>query len=276
MIPTAALSQQGAPSISRPAPPAEAAKTTTNTIGMKLVLIPAGDFLMGVPDSEKDAFEGEKPQHRVRITRPFYLAATEVTQGQYRAVTGANPSHWKGSDDLPVEQVSWNDAIVFCNTLSEREGLKPYYIRGGGVQSSSEGYRLPTEAEWEYACRAGTTMRFGFGDADASLKEYAWCIENSERKTHSVGQKRPNAWGLYDMHGNVWEWCWDGYDGKYYARSPDADPLGPTEGAVGRVFRGGCWNDFPRICRVAHRNAGSPDERHSSLGFRVARVRSGP
>ena len=162
---------------------------------MKLVLIPAGEFLMGSPDSDKDAEDDEKPQHRVRITRPFYLGA-RGDQGQYRAVTGENPSHFKGSDDLPVEKVSWNDAIAFCNKLSEREGLKPYYQFGAVARSGGEGYRLPTEAEWEYACRAGSTTRYSFGDDAASLGEYAWFNGNSGSKTHPVGQKRPNAWGL--------------------------------------------------------------------------------
>ncbi len=127
---------------------------TTHVAGIKLKRIPAGEFLMGSPDSDKDAVDFEKPQHRVRITRPFYLAVAEVTQGQYRAVTGQSPSHFKGSDDLPVESVSWNDAVAFCNKLSEAEGLKPYYRLGAGESSGGDGYRLPTEAEWEYACRA--------------------------------------------------------------------------------------------------------------------------
>jgi formylglycine-generating enzyme required for sulfatase activity len=256
----------------RPTPPPAESKTITNTIGMKLVLIPAGEFLMGSPDSDKDALDREKPQHRVQIARPFYLGATEVTQGQYRAVTGENPSSFKGSDDLPVEQVSWNDAIAFCNKLSEREGLKPYYL-GGGAQSGGEGYRLPTEAEWEYACRAGATTRFSFGDADTSFGEYAWFDGNSASKTHPVGQKRPNAWGLFDMHGNVWEWCWDGYDEKYYATSPGVDPPGPS-GAADRVNRGGCWDYYPQVGRAANRHGYAPGCRDFDLGLRVARVRS--
>jgi formylglycine-generating enzyme required for sulfatase activity len=249
-------------------------KVITNSIGMKLVLIPAGEFLMGSPDSDKDAEPQEKPQHRVRITRPFYLGATEVTQGQYRAVSGENPSHYKSSDDLPVEMVSWNDAIAFCNRLSEREGLKPFYKLSALEESSGDGYRLPTEAEWEYACRAGSTTRFSFGDDDASLEEYGWFLGNSDVKTHPVGQKRANAFGLYDMHGNDWEWCWDGYDKDYYRQSPGADPLGPSQ-AAGRVIRGGSWAYDPRSGRSANRNSNAPGYRKYTLGFRVARVQSG-
>ena len=190
-------------------PMADQGKQITNSIGMKLVLIPAGEFLMGSPDSKlfspKDDNDNEKPQHRVRITRPFYLGTTEVTQGQYRAVTGANPSDFKGSDDLPVEEVSWNDALAFCNKLSEREGLKPYYQSGAGAHSGGEGYRLPTEAEWEYACRARSTTKYSFGDDAARLGEYARYDGNSKSKTHSVGRKHPNAFSLHDMQGNVWE-----------------------------------------------------------------------
>ena len=247
----------------RPTVPAEPPKPITNSIGMKLVLIPAGEFLMGSPDSDKDARDDEKPQHRVRITRPFYLGATEVTQGQYRAVTGQSPSHFKGSDDLPVEQVSWNDAIAFCDKLSELE-------KG---QLGGASYRLPTEAEWEYACRAGSTTRYSFGDDAARLGEFAWYDGNSGGKTHPVGQKRPNALNLYDMHGNVWEWCQDWYDKDYYGQSPGADPPGPAQ-AASRVDRGGSWFGNPQLARSAYRLGSDPGDRGNDLGFRAARVQS--
>jgi formylglycine-generating enzyme required for sulfatase activity len=256
----------------RQAVPDEPAKLITNTLGMKLVLIPAGEFLMG---SDKDADADEKPPHRVRITRAFYLGANEVTQRQYRAVTGASPSFFHGSDDLPVEQVSWGDAIAFCNKLSEREGLKPYYSSGARTPSGGDGYRLPTEAEWEYACRAGRATRFHFGDDATNLEAYAWYGDNSGAKTHPVGQKHPNAWGLYDMHGNVCEVCWDGFGRDFYAHSPDADPTGPSQ-AEDRVSRGGGWFNYQRDCRSANRNWVGQDNRGADLGFRVARVQFGP
>jgi formylglycine-generating enzyme required for sulfatase activity len=248
---------------------------TTRVAGIKLKRIPAREFLMGSPDEDKDASGDEKPRHQVRITRPFYLGVTEVTQGQYRAVTGQSPSHFKGSDDLPVEQVSWNDTIAFCNRLSEAEGLKPYYRFGAGEQSGGDGYRLPTEAEWEYACRAGNPARYSFGDDPASLGEYAWFGEDLLKgSTHPVGQKQPNAFGLYDMHGNVWEWCWDGYSEKYYAQSPVDDPSGPLQ-ASGRVVRGGGWLSGPQNARLANRDGYTPGNRYINLGFRLARGQSG-
>jgi formylglycine-generating enzyme required for sulfatase activity len=246
---------------------------TSSAIGATLVLIPAGEFLMGSPDSDEDAQDDEKPQHKVRIARPFYLGATEITQGQYRAVTGENPSSFKGSDDLPVENVSWDEAVAFCNKLSVRERLKPYY-QFSGARSGGDGYRLPTEAEWEYACRAGTSTRFSFGDADTSLGEYAWFGGNSDGKTHPVGQKRPNAWGLFDVYGNVWEWCCDGYQADYYGGSPAADPPGSSQ-AAGRVIRGGGWYFQPRYCRAAHRGKSAPGGRGDGLGLRLARAPSG-
>jgi formylglycine-generating enzyme required for sulfatase activity len=236
-------------------------KVITNSIGMTLVLIPAGGFLMGSPDSDEDARADEKPPHGVRITRPFYLGATEVTQGQYRAVTGENPSHSQGSDDLPVDNVSWVDAQAFCARLNDLE-----HERLSGMR-----YRLPTEAEWEYACRAGSATRFAFGNADASLGDYAWFSGNSNVRTHSVGQKGANAWGLFDMHGNVWEWCWDAYDEEYYVRSPADDPRGAdSTGSAVRVIRGGCWRSLPRLCRAAGRDRDAPGGRGSDVGFRVA------
>jgi formylglycine-generating enzyme required for sulfatase activity len=248
--------------------PAEPSKLITNSIGMKLVLIPAGEFLMGSPDSDKDAEVDEKPQHRVWITRLFYLGATAVTQSQYRAATSMTPSYFKESNDLPVEQISWEDAMAFCARLNELEK---------GKLLGANSYRLPTEAEWEYACRAGSQWRFGFGDAYASLGNYAWFEDNSVGKTHPVGRKRANAWGLHDMHGNVWEWCWDAYDGQYYASSPADDPRGPDfTGAQDRVVRGGSWSLNPGSCRAAKRYPGAPGDRDFNLGFRVARVWSGP
>jgi len=231
---------------------------------MKLVLIPAGEFLMGSPGSDQDAQDDEKPQHRVQITRPFYLGATEVTQGQYRAVMGQSPSYFKGSDDLPVENISWTDATDFCDKLSALEKGQ----LGGAV------YRLPTEAEWEYACRGGSTTRYSFGDDAARLGEFAWYDGNSGRKTHLVGRKRPNTWNLYDMQGNVWEWCQDWYDKDYYGHSLGADPRGPAQ-AASRVRRGGSWDCGPRLARSAYRRRGAPGSRHNDLGFRAARVQSG-
>ena len=251
---------------------------TTQIGQIKLKLIPAGKFLMGSADADKDALDSEKPQHEVRITRPFYLGVHEVTQGQYQAVMGQNPSQFRGSDDLPVEGVSWLDAVRFCNKLSEREGLKPYYRIGGDAVTiaGGDGYRLPTEAEWEYACRAGTTTRFSFGDDESALDQYAWYSANSKDQTHPVGEKQPNAFGLYDMQGNVFEWCWDGYHADYYKQSPANDPQGP-ERAANRVIRGGSWNydlRLPRFARSAVRGWIVPEGRNCILGFRVARVQS--
>ncbi len=217
--------------------------------------------------------DDEKPPHPVRITRAFYLGEHEVTQGQYLAVMGQNPSDFKGSDDLPVEQVSWLDAVKFCNELSQREKRTPYYrIEGDQVSIvGGQGYRLPTEAEWEYACRAGSTTRYPFGDDEADLGQHAWFDSNSEQKTHPVGQKQPNGWGLYDMLGNVCEWCQDDYDADYYTASPPADPPGPAE-APYRVLRGGCSSYYPRYCRPALRYRLPPAVRVNFLGFRLAAV----
>ena len=212
----------------------------------------------------------------MRISKPFYLGIHEVTQGQYRAVMGDNPSHFKGSGDLPVEQVSWLDAVEFCNKLSELENRTPFYrVDGiGGLHRRGEGYRLPTEAEWEYACRAGSATRYPFGDDAGMLGEHAWYGSNADRRTQSVGQKLPNAWGIHDMLGNVWEWCGDWYDETYYASSPGSDPSGPST-ASPRVIRGGCWSGDPRIARSAYRYGLGPGYRSSSLGFRLALVQSG-
>ncbi len=232
----------------------------TNSIGMKLAFIPAGEFLMGSPNSDSDADSDEKPQHTVRITKSFYLGVTEVTQEQYERVMDSNPSHFKGAQ-LPVENVSWNDAMEFCRKLSELRAER----------SVGRVYRLPTEAEWEYACRAGSTTKWSFGDSESSLGDYAWFSSNAGRKTHPVGTKKPNAWGLYDMHGNVLEWCSDWWK-RDYTTTTVSDPTGPATGSY-RVYRGGGWSYCAWSCRSAFRNArstGAPESRGDSLGFRLA------
>ena len=256
----------------------------TNTLDMKLVLIPAGEFLMGSPDSDKEASEEEKPQHRVRLTQPFYLGMTEVTQEQFKRVMGRNPSFFSAGGEgkhrvkgdtrrLPVETVSWDEAIEFCNKLSEREGLKSYYQSGERDQSGGDGYRLPTEAEWEYACRAESMTRYCFGDDPAEgLSRYACYELNSQGRTDPVGQKRPNAFSLYDMHGNVSEWCQDGYSTDYYQGSPAEDPQGPS-GVSERVVRGGCWAGFEPTATSTYRYGDKPGARINFQGFRVARGR---
>jgi formylglycine-generating enzyme required for sulfatase activity len=217
-------------------------------LDMVLVPIPAGEFMMDPSDGK---------QHPVKITNPFHLGAFEVTQEQYEKVTGKNPSYFKGPNN-PVEQVSWKDAVEFCRRLSEIPEEKD----AGHV------YRLPTEAEWEYACRAGTTTRFSFGDDESQLGQYAWFNKNSGTTPHPVGGKKPNAWGLYDMHGNVFEWCQD-WHGEYPSE-PVTDPTGAITGSD-RVYRGGGWSLFAGNCRSGHRGRVIPSSRSSSLGFRVAR-----
>ena len=256
----------------RPAPDL----TTTRVGQIRLKSIQAGEFWMGSPDHDDETYDDEKPRHKVRIGESFYLGITPVTQGQYAAVTGRNPSRYRGRPENPVESVSWYDAARFCNKLSMKEGLTPFYATPASTRVQivgGWGYRLPTEAEWEYACRAGTETRYYFGDDGAPLGEYAWYSANSEGHPWPVGQKRPNAWGFYDMHGNVWEWCWDRYDEDYYQQSPEDDPLGAEE-TLRHVFRGGCWNDQPNDVRSANRYSDSLG--YDYLGFRIARGLPGP
>jgi formylglycine-generating enzyme required for sulfatase activity len=264
------------------------AKELTNSVGMTLVRIEPGSFLMGSsknqfdqlmrmsPDVDREWFDAEQPQHAVKITQPFYLGIHPVTQGQYQAVVGSNFSHFKGSDRLPVESISWIDAVASCNKLSEREKQPPFYQFNGAQVAvlGGNGYRLPTEAEWEYACRAGSSTLYPFGDDTAALGDFAWYSENADSKTHAVGEKKPNGWGLHDMLGNVWEWCWDVFDAKYYASSPSNDPAGAA-GASHRVYRGGGWGNDPASCRSAIRRRIVPWYRDIYLGFRVALGQSG-
>ncbi|AWB06618.1 formylglycine-generating enzyme family protein (plasmid) [Azospirillum humicireducens] len=249
-----------------------AVDTITNGIGMEFRLIPAGSFLMGSPDSDREARDFEKPQHRVTISRPFYLARHEVTQAQWEAVMGSNPYTLDRSNpyyglpgmaeritrpDHPAT-VSWNDAQRFIARLNEREG--------------GNRYRLPTEAEWEYAARAGTTTAYSFGDNAVELGRYAWYGEDfATGGTHPVGRKAPNPWGLYDIHGNAWEWVRDWYDPAYYANSPATDPQGPEQGGE-RVVRGGSWHTTATSWRTAFRRSYVPDYRGISIGFRLLRT----
>jgi serine/threonine-protein kinase len=230
----------------------------TNSIGMKLARIPPGKFLMGSQENELGRQANEGPQHEVTITKPFHIGVYEVTQAEYERVTGKNPSKFnkanRGGPDHPVEMVSWDDAAAFCKKLSEL----PEETKAGRV------YRLPTEAEWEYACRAGTRTAYYFGDDASKLGEYGWYADNSQGKTHPVGQKLANPWGLYDMHGNVWEWCEDWYED--YRTVATIDPQGPGTGTE-RAGRSGAWGDpSPRIAARGH---GPPPMRNDSLGFRV-------
>jgi formylglycine-generating enzyme required for sulfatase activity len=247
---------------------AQASKEITNSIGMKLVLIPKGTFQMGSPIEEEGARDAEG-QHQVTISKDYYLGGTEVTQGQYEKVMGTNLSNFQkrvirksDSSMYPVEQVSWEDAVEFCKKLSALPDEK----KAGRV------YRLPTEAEWEYACRAGSKTAYSFGESSKSLGDYAWFAGNGISQTHPVGEKNPNAWGLYDMHGNVWEWCSDWFDD--YPEGAVTDPVGHEEGSS-RVFRGGGWSYVAAYCRSAYRNGYFPSTRDDSLGFRVALSSSG-
>jgi formylglycine-generating enzyme required for sulfatase activity len=221
-----------------------------NSVGIKFQLISSGKFLMGSTNTTE-----EKPIHQVKIIQPFYMGIHEVTQAQYEQVTGMNPSKFKGSLN-PVEQVSWVDAVNFCRMLSNLPAEK----------AAGRTYRLPAEAEWEYSCRAGTTTEYSFGNNDSGLELYAWFESNSGCKTHPVGQKRPNAWGLYDMHSNVWEWCSDWY--KPYR----LDKLLYQQRIVNvfhRVVRSGGWSNHASNCRVASRSGFDPSDRDYDLGFRL-------
>jgi formylglycine-generating enzyme required for sulfatase activity len=237
----------------------------TNSIGMQLKLIPGGKFQMGSPDSEPDR-DDDETRHLVKISRPFYLSVHGATQQQYEKVMGTRP--WQGKNfvkegaDYPAVYVNHDDAAEFCRRLSGQEGVE---------------YRLPTEAEWEYACRAGTTTAYSSGDDESKLGQHAWYYRNAwlidEKYAHRVGQKLPNPWGLYDLHGNVHEWCQDWY-GPYGSQQVASDPMGPTEGDR-RVLRGGSIGSLSSFVRSASRFYGLPANR-DNLGFRVARTYSVP
>ncbi len=248
--------------VSEPAALFFKAETIQITPVANMVRIPAGAFLMGSPLTEKDRDLDEDPLTQVELALNFWMGKFEVTQGEYEALMGDNPSRFKGDPKLPVEQVAWKEAVAYCTRLTELE-------QNAGRLPKGYTYRLPTEAEFEYACRARTTTRFSFGDdPDYTLiDQYAWYSNNSGSKTHPVGQKKPNAFGLYDMHGNVWEWCWDWYDSRY-AGVTVTNPSGPATGGS-RIFRGGGWDYVASSCRSAFRNNVGPTRQTEYLGFRV-------
>jgi formylglycine-generating enzyme required for sulfatase activity len=226
-----------------------------------MVWIEPGTFTMGSPDNEVGRQDNEGPQTRVTISHGFWMGKYEVTQAEYQAVMGSNPSIFKGDLNRPVEQVSWTDSVNYCAKLTERE-------RSAGRLPAGYVHRLPTEAEWEYAVRAGSTTRFSYGEDPGYTKlgDYAWYEGNSSNTTHPVGQKLANAWGLYDMAGNTWEWCLDWYG--TYPGGNVTDPRGPASGSL-RVIRGGSWNNNARICRSAFRYFSDPDFRIYYFGFRI-------
>jgi len=229
--------------------------------GVEMVLLPAGRFTMG------DATQIDATPHEVAVSS-FYIDKFLVTQNEYQRVMGKNPSRWKGGDN-PVEQIRWSDAATYCNARSEAEGLRPCYdLQTWKCNFEANGYRLPTEAEWEYACRAGTKTAYSFGDDAAKLADYAWFDKNSGGKPHPVGQKLANPWGLFDMHGNMWEWCNDFYDVEYYKQSPEQDPRGPETGDT-KVVRGGAWKFGDESCRSGYRYNENPGYADVCFGYDI-------
>lgn len=262
-----------APDESSSAAPAEATSGTeehpanSNTespeaaAAQEMVLIPAGAFTMGDQD------EVDAEPHVVSVSA-FFMDKNLVTQEQFQKVMGENPSRWKGEGN-PVEQVRWSDAVRYCNKRSELEGLKPCYdLTTWKCDFNADGYRLPTEAEWEYACRAGATTAYYFGESESKLGDHAWYDKNSGGHPRPVGKKKPNAWGLYDMAGNLWQWCNDFYQVDYYTQSPKQDPRGPDEGKT-KVVRGGAWRFSADNCRAGYRYNESPGYADVCFGYDI-------
>jgi len=235
------------------------AEEWANTLGMKFRVIPTGTFLMGSPD--RPGSKDEHPQHKVTITKGFGLRVHTVTQWQWRRLMGNTPwkqrTYVKERSEIAATWVSWYDAVSFCRKLSDSEGVC---------------YRLPTEAEWEWSCRAGTTTAYSFGDDAQQLGKYAWYDNNASDKgaeyAHVTGQKSANPFGLHDMHGNVWEWCQDWYAHCYGGKSAATDPAGPASSSS-RVLRGGSWYSESALLRSAYRRSYAPDRRRFNIGFRV-------
>lgn len=276
----------------------------TNSLGMKFVLIPPGEFTMGSTPKEieaalteidpndkywRECVKSETPQHKVLLTQPFYLSVNEVTQADYEKVMELNPSHFAPmgmgkesvagleTSEFPVETVSWNDAAEFCARLSKQEKLKPFYFRSGETITPLDGtgYRLPGEAEWEFACRAGTATKYWIGDKDEDLVRAGWSNENSGGRIHAAGELKTNPFGLYDIHGNTWEWVQDGWDATYYGQfqeKPAINPNGLFSAGGRRVLRGGNWRHPAPSCRSSGRHSFDPMDRSLDVGFRVSLV----
>ena len=253
-----------------PQAPTGKGKEITTTGGVEMVLIPAGEFMMGSDGGNED----ERPVRRVRVDA-FYIDKYEVTQKAYTKLLGRNPSKFK-APDRPVERLSWSAAARYCNMRSRAEGLGPCYDPDTmQCDFDADGYRLPTEAEWEYACRAGTATAYSFGSDPAMLRRHAWFKANGAKTTHPVGGKRPNPWGLHDMHGNVAEWCNDRYGDSQHAAGSPMNPRGPSAGDE-RVLRGGSWRSSPDACRCAARDRETPGLAdvcfgYEAYGFRCVR-----
>jgi formylglycine-generating enzyme required for sulfatase activity len=229
--------------------------------GTAMIQIAGGKFMMG----DKD--EADAPPHEVTISA-FLMDKHLITQGQFQKVMSTNPSRWKGENN-PVEQLRWSDAVKFCNKRSELEGLYPCYdLKTLKCNFDANGYRLPTEAEWEYACRAGGTTAYFFGDTAGKLGDYAWFEKNSGAKPRPVGQKKPNPWGLYDICGNVWEWCNDFYKVDYYKESPRENPRGPEAGK-NKVLRGGAFRFSADNCRSGYRYNENPGYADVCFGYDI-------
>lgn len=248
----------------------ELIEISLGTSSMTLNAVPAGTFTMGSPNSEKARDYDEGPQHEVTISEPFAMGTYEVTQALWQQVMGENPAKFK-NPQAPVEMVSWYEAIEFCNRLSGLTGRSPAYrIDGKRVtyDPRKDGFRLPTEAEWEYAARGAGYDEYQLYTGSDEIDAVGWYQKNSEGTTHPVGRKAPNSLGLYDMTGNVWEWCWDWHDAGYYSVAPSADPVGPDTGKA-RVDRGGSWYNTPDKSRTAIRGYSRPELTRETLGFRV-------
>jgi formylglycine-generating enzyme required for sulfatase activity len=249
---------------------AEARPTRVQDGPLIMMELPGGQFLMGSPDTDEMASASERPQHTVTVSG-FRMAVTPVTAGLYNEVMQRGPVA-PAQERVPAVDVRWEEALDFCNRLSVREGYRPCYRRRFKrwvCDWRADGYRLPTEAEWEYACRAGTATRYAFGDDPARLGQYAWFADNAAGQVQAVGQKWPNRWGLYDMHGNVWEWCWDWYGA--YGSDSAVNPVGSASGDY-RVVRGGSFVSSPEDLRSAVRGLVQPELRDADVGFRCARV----